>query len=61
MSDNVKKLADARAKKGWSMEEIEDFAKRRSKELKEITENSKEPDYLASGTQLSTKDKNDDD
>lgn len=60
MSDNIKKLSDARAKKGWSMEEIEDFANRRSKELKEIAENSKEPDCLASGTQLSNKDKNDD-
>ncbi len=50
-NDNIKRLAEARQKKGWTQEEIEEFAKRRSRELKEISDNVNEPDYLASGTQ----------
>ena len=55
MADNIKQLSEARQKKGWSKEEAEEFAKRRSKELREISEKNKEPDYLASGTQKSIK------
>lgn len=51
MSDKVKRLSEARQKKGWTKEEIEEYAKRRSRELKEISENVDEPDELASGTQ----------
>ena len=50
MCDQIKKLAEARCKKGWTPNEIEVFAKRRAKELKKISEETKEPDYLASGT-----------
>jgi hypothetical protein len=51
MSDNIKRLAEAKQKKGWTKKEIEEFAKRRAQELKEISKNTDEPDYLASGTQ----------
>jgi transcriptional regulator with XRE-family HTH domain len=54
-NDNMKQLAKARQKKGWTQKEIEEFAKRRSRELKEISENVDEPDYLASGTQKNIK------
>lgn len=61
MSDEIKRLAEARQKKGWTQEEIEAFAKRRAKELKKISEETEEPDYLASGTQTPAEDKKDDD
>jgi len=51
MSDKIKKLSQARQKKGWTQEEIEEFAKRRVRELEKISEETDEPDYLASGTQ----------
>jgi len=51
MTDDVKRLAEAKQKKGWTQKEIEEYAKRRSAELKDIVENVDEPDYLASGTQ----------
>ncbi|MGH1487337.1 MAG: hypothetical protein ACRBCI_14075 [Cellvibrionaceae bacterium] len=51
MANNIKRLAEARQKKGWTQLEIEEFAKRRSKELKRISQEIEEPDYLASGTQ----------
>ncbi|OZG71678.1 hypothetical protein BTA51_18700 [Hahella sp. CCB-MM4] len=51
MSGNIKRLAEAKQKKGWTQEEIEEFAKRRSRELKKVSESVGEPDYLASGTQ----------
>ena len=51
MTDDIKRLAEAKQKKGWTQKEIEEFAKRRSRELKEISKNADEPDYLASGTQ----------
>jgi len=50
-NDNIKRLAEAKQKKGWTQKEIEEFAKRRSRELKEISDSVDEPDYLASGTQ----------
>lgn len=53
MSDNVKKLSEARQKKGWTQKEVEEFARRRSLELGKISEETDEPDYLASGTQQS--------
>ena len=53
MADNIKQLSEGRQKKGWTKKEIEDYAKRRSEELKEISEETEEPDYLASGTQKS--------
>ncbi len=52
-SDNVDRLAKARQKRGWTKEEIEAFAKRRARELKDISEGTEEPGYLASGTQKS--------
>lgn len=55
MNDNIKRLAETKQKKGWTQKEIEDFAKRRSHELKEISESNNEPDYLASGTQKTIK------
>lgn len=51
--DSVKRLAEARQKQGWTQKEIEEFAKRRSRELKEISKDTEEPDDLASGTQKS--------
>lgn len=51
MSDKIKRIAEARQKKGWTQEEIKEFAKRRSKELKNITKDNEEPANLASGTQ----------
>ncbi|USD22567.1 hypothetical protein MJO52_05390 [Microbulbifer variabilis] len=51
--DKVKRLAEARQKKGWTQKEIEEFAKRRSHELKKISEDIEEPDHLTSGTQKS--------
>jgi len=51
MANNIKQLAKARQKKGWTQKEIEEFAKRRSAELKKISQEVEEPDYLASGTQ----------
>jgi coproporphyrinogen III oxidase-like Fe-S oxidoreductase len=60
MSNDIKRLAEARQKKGWTQEEIEAFAKRRAKELKRSSENSEEPDYLASGTQTPAEDKDND-
>jgi hypothetical protein len=51
--DNVKPLVEARQKKGWTQEKVEEFARRRKRELKDISENADEPDYLASGTQKS--------
>jgi hypothetical protein len=56
MSKNIKRLAEAKQKKGWTQEEIEEFAKRRGRELKKISESVDEPDYLASGTQESIED-----
>ena len=61
MCDEIKRLAEARRKKGWTQKEIEAFAKRRAKELKKISEETEEPDYLASGTQRSAEDQEDDD
>jgi len=55
MADNIKQLSKARQKKGWAKEEIADYAKRRSAELKEISEEIEEPDYLVSGTKKSIK------
>lgn len=57
MSDEIKRLAEARQKKGWTQEEIEAFAKRRAKELKKISDDTEEPDYLASGTKTPAEDK----
>ncbi|WP_193359408.1 hypothetical protein [Hahella chejuensis] len=37
-------------------EEVGEFAKRRSRKLKKISESVDEPDYLASGTQKSIED-----
>ncbi len=51
MSDKIKPLAEARQKKGWTQKEIEEFAKRRSKEIDNISKDIEEPDYYASGTQ----------
>lgn len=51
MTDNIKQLAEARQKKGWTQQEIEEFAKRRGKEIKKISQEIEEPDYYASGTQ----------
>ncbi|MCO1336819.1 hypothetical protein MO867_21050 [Microbulbifer sp. OS29] len=51
-NEKVKRLAEAKQKKGWAQKEIEEFAKRRSRELKEISKGI-EGDYLASGTQKS--------
>lgn len=59
MSDNIKRLAEARQKKGWTQEEIEAFAERRAKELKKISGNNNEPDYLASGMQTPGDDEED--
>lgn len=56
MSDKVDRLAKARQKRGWTKEEAEAFAKRRAKELKGVSENTEEPDYLASGTQKTIED-----
>ncbi len=53
MTDNIKRLAEAKQKKGWTQKEIEESAKRRRRQLKDISENIEEPDYLASGTQKS--------
>ena len=50
-ADNIKRLAEARQKKGWTQKEIEEFSERRSRELKEVSKDADEPDYLASGTQ----------
>ncbi|HEY0682384.1 MAG TPA: hypothetical protein VGD45_08645 [Steroidobacter sp.] len=57
MDDKIKRLAEARQKKSWTQKEIEAFAKRRAKELKKISEETEEPDYLASGTQTPAEDK----
>ncbi len=51
MANNIKRLSEARQKKGWTKKEIEEFAKRRSAELKKISQDVEEPDYLTSGTQ----------
>ncbi|MFA0811024.1 hypothetical protein [Microbulbifer epialgicus] len=51
--DKMKRLAEARQRKDWTQKEIEEFAKRRSRELKKISEDTEEPDHLASGTQKS--------
>lgn len=60
MSNDTKRLAEARQKKGWTQEEVEAFAKRRAKELNNISDKNEEPDYLASGTQKPVEDKNND-
>ena len=51
MTDNIKRLSEVRQKKERTQKEIEEFAKRRRRQLKEISKNIEEPDYLASGTQ----------
>lgn len=61
MGNKIKRLAEARQKKGWTQKEIEAFAKRRAKELKRISEETEEPDDLASGTQTPVEDKDNDD
>ena len=53
MTENIKQLTEARQKKGWTQEEIEAYAKRKSAEYKKIAGKNEEPDYLASGTQKS--------
>lgn len=60
MNSEIERLAEARQKKGWTEKEIEEFAKRRAKELKRIAEEVEEPDYLASGTQVPAKEKDSD-
>ena len=57
MNDDIKRLSEARQSKGWTDKEIDEFAKRRAKELKKIASDIEEPDYLASGTKEPTKDK----
>jgi hypothetical protein len=61
MSKKIKRLAEARQKKGWTQKEIEAFAKRRAEELKKTSEETEEPDHLASGTQTPAEDKDNDD
>lgn len=61
MGNKIKRLAEARQKKDWTQKEIEAFAKRRAKELKRISEETEEPDDLASGTQTPAEDKDNDD
>ncbi len=51
IADKTKQLSQARQKKGWTQKEIQEFADRRSKELKQISHDIEEPDYYASGTQ----------
>ena len=51
MVEKIKRLAEARRKKGWTKKQIEEYVKRKSPEYKEIAERNGEPDYLASGTQ----------
>lgn len=53
MNDEIKRLSEARQKAGWTQEEIEAFAKRRRRELEDISKQAIEPGYLASGTQKS--------
>ncbi|MEX0730701.1 MAG: hypothetical protein WED00_09865 [Aquisalimonadaceae bacterium] len=53
MTKNIKRLAEARQKKGWTREEMEKYAKRKSAEYKKIAQEHEEPDCLASGTQKS--------
>jgi hypothetical protein len=50
MDEQIKRLSKARQKKGWLKKEVEGFARRRSRELNNISENVDEPDELASGT-----------
>lgn len=61
MARKTRDLSTARRKKGWSLEEIESYAKRRSAECKKVASKKEEPDYLASGTQKSIEDICDDD
>lgn len=47
--NEIRRLAEARQKKGWTQKEIEEFAMRRAMELKRVANVLDEPNYLASG------------